>query len=217
MAKWHDQEDGSSGHSHMSLWDLDMERNLFWDEEAEGHMSATMRHFLAGVLVSMPGLMALYAPTINSYKRYVAGTWTPLNATWGWDNRTCAVRVINNGPRAIRIENRVPGADANFYLVFAAMLAGGLYGIERKLELGPALRGNAYDPATIARASESGPIPSLARNLTLATDLFEQSEVAREYFGSEFVEHFAATRRWEVSEFERAVTNWERRRYFELI
>ncbi|GER82245.1 glutamine synthetase [Thermogemmatispora aurantia] len=217
MAKWHDQEDGSSGHSHMSLWDLDMERNLFWDEEAEGHMSATMRHFLAGVLESMPGLMALYAPTINSYKRYVVGTWTPLNTTWGWDNRTCAVRVINNGPRAIRIENRVPGADANFYLVFAAMLAGGLYGIERKLELGPALRGNAYDPATIARAAESAPIHSLARNLTTATDLFEQSEVAREYFGSEFVEHFAATRRWEVSEFERAVTNWERRRYFELI
>jgi glutamine synthetase len=217
MAKWNDQEDGSSGHSHMSLWDSKRERNLFWDEGAEGHMSALMRQFLAGVLDKMPEFMALYAPVINSYKRYVEGTWAPLNTTWGMDNRTCAVRVINNGRNAIRIENRVPGADANFYLVFAATLASGLYGIEHQLELPERLQGNAYDRETVARAIERGHIRPLARNLSAATDLLERSELAREYLGEDFVEHFVATRRWEVQEYDRAVTNWDRRRYLELI
>ena len=217
MAKWHDQEDGSSGHSHMSLWDRNRKQNLFWDEGADGHMSVTMRHFLAGVLSKLPEFLALYAPVINSYKRYIAGTWTPLNTTWGMDNRSCAVRIINNGRRAIRIENRVPGADANFYLVFAAMLAAGLYGIEQRLELSACIDGDACDPAKLAHALQTGQIGSLARNLTAATDLFERSEVAREYLGRDFVEHFVVTRRWEVQEYEKAVTNWERRRYLELI
>ncbi len=217
MAKWSDQEDGSSGHSHMSLWDSNMQRNLFWDEDAPAHMSQTMRYFLAGVLDKLPEFMPLYAPVINSYKRYIEGTWAPLNTTWGMDNRTCSVRIINNGRRSIRIENRVPGADANFYLVFAAMLASGLYGIEHKLELPSQLSGNAYDAATIASAIEAGQIKPLARNLTDATNLFERSEVAKEYLGADFVEHFTATRRWEVREYEKAVTNWDRRRYFELI
>jgi glutamine synthetase len=217
MAKWNDQEDGSSGHSHMSLWDSDRSRNLFWDESAEGHMSTVMRQFLAGVLDQLPSFMALYAPVINSYKRYVEGTWAPLNTTWGMDNRTCAVRVINAGRNPVRIENRVPGADANFYLAFAATLASGLYGIERKLELPARLDGNAYDPTTIAAALESGHIRSLARNLSTATDLLEKSEVAREYLGDDFVDHFVATRRWEVSQYEKSVSNWERRRYLELV
>ncbi len=217
MAKWNDQEDGSSGHSHLSLWDRNLEHNLFWDNDAEGHMSTTMRHFLAGVLTRLPEFMALYAPVINSYKRYIEGTWAPLNTTWGMDNRTCSVRVINNGRRAIRIENRVPGADANFYLVFSAMLASGLYGIERRVELPARLDGNAYEPATIAKALESGQIQALARNLSEATHLFKNSEVAREYLGDAFVDHFAATREWEIKEYEKAVTNWDRRRYFELV
>ncbi len=217
MAKWNDQEDGSSGHSHMSLWDRDLLRNLFWDESAEDHMSATMRYFLAGVLDKMPECMALYAPVINSYKRYVEGTWAPLNTTWGMDNRTCAVRIINVNRGAMRVENRTPGADANFYLVFAATLASGLYGIEQQLALPERLDGNAYDAATVARALERGHILPLARNLSAATDLLEKSELAREYFGADFVEHFVATRRWEVSEYEKAVTNWDRRRYLELI
>ncbi|GAC1401209.1 MAG: glutamine synthetase [Ktedonobacteraceae bacterium] len=217
MAKWNDQEDGSSGHSHMSLWDSNRERNMFWDESAEGHMSPTMRQFLAGVLSKLPEFMVLYAPVINSYKRYIEGTWAPLNTTWGMDNRTCSIRIINNGRRAIRIENRVPGADANFYLVFSAMLASGLYGIERKLELPARLDGNAYDPATVTKAIEDGRIQALARNLTDATHLFERSDVAKEYLGTDFVEHFVATRRWEVKEYEKAVTNWDRRRYLELI
>jgi glutamine synthetase len=217
MAKWNDQEDGSSGHSHMSLWDRNLERNLFWDEHAEGHMSETMRYFLAGVLDKLPELMALYAPVINSYKRYIEGTWAPLNTTWGMENRTCSVRIINNGKKAIRVENRVPGADANFYLVFAALLASGLSGIEQKLTLPARLDGNAYDSATVAQALANGQIKSLARNLNTATDLLEASEFARQYLGEEFVEHFVATRRWEIKEYEKAVTNWERRRYLELI
>ncbi len=217
MAKWNDQEDGSSGHSHMSLWDRSGDRNAFWDESAQDQMSTTMRCFLAGVLDKMPEFMVLYAPVINSYKRYVEGTWAPLNTTWGLDNRTCAVRVINVNQGAIRVENRAPGADANFYLVFAATLASGLYGIEQQLELPERLDGNAYDAATVARALERGHIRPLARNLSEATDLFEQSEVARANFGADFVEHFVATRRWEVSEYEKAVTNWDRKRYLELI
>ncbi len=217
MAKWNDQEDGSSGHSHMSLWDRANGHNAFWDEGKEGHMSETMRQFLAGVLDKMPEFMVLYAPVINSYKRYVEGTWAPLNTTWGMDNRTCSVRIINVGRNAIRVENRVPGADANFYLVFAATLASGLYGIERKLELPARLDGNAYDPTVVAAALEQGRVKALARNLTDSTDLLERSEIAREYLGNDFVEHFVATRRWEVKEYEKAVTNWDRRRYLELI
>ena len=217
MAKWNDQEDGSSGHSHMSLWDRSSGRNVFWDQGAEDRMSETMRYFLAGVLDKMPEFMAFYAPVINSYKRYVEGTWAPLNTTWGMDNRTCSVRIINNSSRAIRIENRVPGADANFYLVFAATLASGLYGIERELELPPRLDGNAYDASTVARARELSHVRPLARNLTAAIDLLEQSELARDLLGADFVDHFVATRRWEVKEYDKAVTNWDRRRYMELI
>lgn len=217
MAKWSDAEDGSSGHSHISLWDRNRERNLFWDESAEDHIAPLMRHFLAGVLDKMPEFMVFYAPVINSYKRYVEGSWAPLNTTWGMDNRTCAARVINSGRRAIRVENRVPGSDANFYLVFAALLASGLYGIEQGVELPPRLDGNAYDAATISQALAAGQVRALPRNLPQATDLLEGSEVAREYLGGDFVEHFVATRRWEVSEYEKSVSNWERRRYLELI
>ncbi len=207
MAKWHEQEDGSSGHAHMSLWDRNREHNVFWDEKNELHMSPVMRYFLAGLLEQMPNFISLYAPLINSYKRYVEGTWAPLDVTWGIDNRTCAARVITSGRRSVRVENRVPGSDANFYLVFAAMLASGLYGIERQLEL----------PERVTSLAMHNSAPTLARNMSSAVDLLERSEVAREYLGAEFVEHFVTSRRWEVKEFERAVTNWERRRYFELV
>src|SRR5947208_17035725 len=120
MSMLNEEDDRRSGHSHMSLWDRNGERNVLWDDNAADHMSATMQHFLAGVLDKMPELMVLYAPVINSYKRYVEGTSAPLNTSWGMDNRTCAVRVINVNQRPIRIESRAPRADANFYLVFAA-------------------------------------------------------------------------------------------------
>ena len=121
-----------------------------------------MRQFLAGVLEKLPECMALYAPVINSYKRYVEGTWAPLNTTWGMDNRTCSVRIINVNKGAIRIENRVPGADANFYLVFAATLASGLYGIEHELELPQRLDGNAYDAADGARSVGGRAYPAVS-------------------------------------------------------
>lgn len=219
MSRWHEHEDGSSGHVHMSLWDRDRERNLFWDADAEGGISSTMRHFLAGLLSALPDFMAIYAPLTNSYKRHLVNLpiRVPLCTTWGIDNRSCAVRVLNTERRAIRIENRVPGADANFYLVFAAMIASGLDGIERKLEIPAPLKGNAHQLATIEQALMSGDIRSLAPNLTVATDMLARSSIAREYFGSDFIEHFVVTRRWEVQQYEQAVTNWERRRYLELI
>ncbi len=219
MARWNEKEYGSSGHVHMSLWDRDQERNLFWDDGAQDHMSPTMRHFLAGLLFTLPDFMAIYAPVINSYKRHISGFpgRVPLCATWGIDNRTCAVRVLNDGRRSIRIENRVPGADANFYLVFAAMLASGLDGIERKLELPAQWQRSARLPIIIAQALANGEVRPLAHNLTIATDMLEQSAIAREYLGADFVEHFVATRQWEIQQYEQAVTNWERQRYLELI
>lgn len=219
MARWNEKEDGSSGHVHMSLWDRDRERNLFWDEDAEHHMSTTMRHFLAGILFALPDFMAIYAPVINSYKRYtshIPGA-APLCPTWGIDNRTCAVRVLNDRQHTIRLENRIPGADANFYLVFAAMLASGLEGIERKLELPAQWHGNARYNMAIAQALANGTICPLAHNLTLATERLEKSTVAREYLGADFIEYFVITRQREIQQYEQAVTNWERRRYLELI
>jgi glutamine synthetase len=219
MSRWNEKEDGSSGHVHMSLWDRDRERNLFWDEDAGHGISTTMRHFLAGLLAALPDFMAIYAPQVNSYKRYLMNfpMQVPVCTTWGIDNRSCSVRVLNNDQRAIRIENRVPGADANFYLVFAAMIASGLYGIERKLELSAPIKGNAHQVATIDQPLLKGEIRSLAPNLTAATDMLMRSTVAREYLGSDFIEHFTVTRRWEVQQCELAVSNWERRRYLELI
>jgi glutamine synthetase len=208
MAKYDDRLDGSSGHLHQSLWSMDGERSLFWDEGAPHHASVLMRSYLAGVLETLPDLMALYAPNVNSYKRFVAGSWAPTTATWGFENRTAALRVIAGSAGGCRIENRVAGADVNAYLGFAATLAGGLSGIERGLEPPPPIEGDAY------RVSEA---PRLPRSLGEAIERFSASAVAREYLGDEFVAHYARMRRWEVGQFERAVTDWERRRYFEQV
>ena len=206
MAKYSDEIDGCSGHIHQSL--RRGNESAFW-EEAEPHgISETMRRYVAGALATMPELFALYAPNINSYKRYVSGSWAPTAASWGIENRTTALRVIAGGPSSIRVEHRVPGADVNPYLGFAACLAGGLSGIERKLEPPPPLRGNAYDAEGLA------PLP---RTLEEAIGLFERSDVARDFFGDAFVDHYAAMRRWEVEKHRRAVTEWERRRYFEQV
>jgi glutamine synthetase len=208
MAKYDDTLDGCSGHVHQSVWDRGGERNVFWDAGADHHLSSIMRRYIAGVLATMPDLMALYAPNVNSYKRFVAGTWAPTTATWGIENRTAAVRVIAPSATAARIELRVPGADVNAYLAFAAALAGGLHGIERGLEPPTPLQGNAY-------ATEG--LPPLPRTLEEAVERFERSDVAREYLGDGFVRHYAAMRRWEVEKHRRAVTDWERRRYFEMV
>jgi glutamine synthetase len=207
MAKYDDAIDGCSGHIHESLWDAGG-TNVLWDAAAPHHMSQTMRHFSAGVLTTLQEFMLMYAPNVNSYKRFVAGTWAPTTASWGVENRTAAVRVITPNAGGARIELRVPGADVTAYLGFAAALAGGLHGVANRLEPPPMVDGDAYAIAGL---------PRLPATLAEAVARFEASAVARDYFGDGFVEHYAAMRRWEIAKYDRAVTDWERRRYFEMV
>ena len=206
MAKYSDQMDGCSGHIHQSMWSGDA--NVFFDETAAHGISKTMQAYLAGLLDALPELLALYAPNINSYKRFVSGSWAPTAATWGIENRTSSLRSITGGAGGTRIENRTPGADVNAYLGFAACLTGGLSGIERGLAAPPPVSGDVY---------KSEGLRQLPRTLDHALDLFEQSAVARDYLGDAFVNHYVAMRRWEVEKHRRAVTAWERRRYFEQV
>jgi glutamine synthetase len=198
MAKWNSELAGSSGHIHQSLWRDD--ENLF-------HQGPAMKQYIAGLTTYLPELMCMVCPTVNSYKRTVPGTWAPINATWGEDTRTTAVRAIAGSAKSSRIELRLSGADINPYLAMAAALAAGLEGIE--LALTPS------GPTTNAYAAPSdAPLP---KNLGEAVKLFRESAVARKWFGDEFVNHYAATREWEVRQFEKAVTDWELARYFESI
>lgn len=212
MAKWSHDLPGSSGHLHQSLWSAAQSgaapRNVFHDEKAEGKLSATARHYLAGQLALMPELTALYSPTINSYKRYVPGVWAPLTASWGPENRTCAIRSITGGPSSTRLEYRQTAADINPYIAIATCLAAGLYGIEKKLEPPPAGKGDT------SLSTDYKPLP---RTLKEATAWLSASEAAREILGDAFVDHYVRTRDWEVRQFERVVTEWELNRYFEAI
>ena len=210
MAKWSDVEDGSSGHVHQSLWSLQSDDNLFHDPNGEHRLSGLSLQYGAGVLATLPEFCALYAPNINSYKRHVAGTWAPTAVTWGVETRTTSVRMVPGSPRSTRIENRVPGADGNPYLVMAATIAAGLHGVQQRLTLPPPARGNAY---TLS-AEEAPPLP---HTLGEATTLFAASELAREWFGEEFVEHYVAMRRWEVDRYNHVVDNWQRERYLEMV
>ena len=208
MAKWNAALPGSSGHLHQSLWRGD--QSAFVDASSKDGMSATMRHYIGGQVALMPELTALYSPTINSYKRYVPGVWAPLTASWGIENRTTAIRVIGLGTPATRVEYRQTAADINPYVAMAACLAAGLYGIEREIEPPAAVRGDAGAESQ----SERRPLP---HTLAEATKLLAGSEAARKILGSAFVEHYVRTRDWEVRQFERAVTDWELKRYFEAI
>jgi glutamine synthetase len=204
MAKWSAALPGSSGHLHQSLWQDGS--NAFAD--AKGGMSKLMQHFLAGQLALMPELTAMVSPTINSYKRYVPGVWAPLTACWGIENRTCSCRVIGIGQgSALRIEHRQPAADMNPYIAMAATLGAGLWGIDKGLALPPETKGDAG-------ADGPGRLP---RTLREATDRFAASKAARQIFGDGFVDHYARTRDWEVREYDKAVTDWELSRYFEVI
>jgi glutamine synthetase len=205
MAKWHADLPGSSGHLHQSLWDVAGRRNLFYG--GDGEMSPLMRQYIAGLVEHMPDMMALLCPTVNSYKRAVPGTLAPINATWGVDNRTTAVRAIPGKAKTARIEMRLTGADINPYLAMAASVAAGLSGIERGAEP-PEATVNAYD------AAEASPLP---RTLAEAVRLFQTSEVTRRWFGDTFVDHYAATREWELRQWSRAVSDWELARYFESV
>jgi glutamine synthetase len=207
MAKWSAALPGCSGHVHQSLWDLAGDVNRFHDPGAPDGASEALRHYVGGQIALMPELTALHWPTVNSYKRSVENTWAPTTATWGQENRTCAVRVIGDSPKSMRIEYRQPGADMNPYVSMAASLAAGLWGIENEVEPPPACAGNGY-------AAEATPLP---RNLRDAVELLRRSTRAREILGEGFVDHFVRTREWEVRKFERAVTTWELERYLELV
>jgi glutamine synthetase len=208
MAKWNHDLPGSSGHLHQSLWKDG--KNVFHDGSAKdgSALSATARHYLGGQLALMPELTALLSPTINSYKRYVPGVWAPLNASWGIENRTCAIRAIPGGPKATRLEYRQTAADINPYIAMAATLAAGLWGIEHGTEPPLAVDGDA---------SGRGDLAPLPRTLREATDRLARSEVARTLLGEAFVDHYVRTRDWECRQYERVVTEWELRRYFEAI
>ncbi|MEE2751488.1 MAG: glutamine synthetase [Myxococcota bacterium] len=209
MAKWSPEYPGQSGHLHLSLVDSAGD-SVFFDEAGEHNMSGPMRQFVAGCQVLMPEMLALIAPTVNSFTRLVPGAWAPTNATWGVENRTCALRVIPGSPSSQRLEYRVGAADINPYLGLAAVLASGLYGIEQGLELSQPVSGNAYE-------AEVPPEQVLPATLTEAANRLETSSWAREVFGDTFVEHYCASRKWEEREFRGAVTDWELKRYFEII
>jgi glutamine synthetase len=207
MAKWNSQLPGCSGHTHQSLWSGD--ENAFYDEKDPLKMSGTFKSYLAGLMRCLPEILPFFAPTVNSYKRLVDGYWAPTKVTWGMDNRTVALRVIPGSAKATRVEVRVPGSDINSYLAIAAALAAGLYGIENELPLTAApVKGSAYNVEGATR---------LPRTLQEATQRLADSKIAHEILGETFVDHFVRTRVWEWRQFQDAVTDWELRRYFEVI
>jgi glutamine synthetase len=202
MAKY-DEREGNSCHIHLSLRDADG-RPVFADPAAAAGMSETMRHFLAGQLAALRDLTLLYAPNINSYKRYRPGSFAPTAVAWGPDNRTCALRVVGHG-HALRLENRVPGGDVNPYLAVAAMIAAGLDGVERELTLPEPCTGNAY----------TGDAPHVPATLRDAARRWRESALARDAFGQDVVDHYANMAHVEQDAYDTAVTDWERQRSFE--
>jgi glutamine synthetase len=207
MAKWNPQLPGCSGHVHQSL--SDGRRNVFHDAKRPYGMSRVFESYLAGQVDALMGMAPMFWPTINSYKRLVDGFWAPVKPTWGIDNRTASFRVIPGSPKSTRLETRCPGADVNPYLAVAAVLAAGLHGVEKGLKLTAApIHGTNQGAENIPRAP---------RTLIETTRVFRQSDVARDWLGDDFVEHFAATREWEWRQWQDAVTDWEMKRYFEII
>jgi glutamine synthetase len=209
MAKINENLPGCSGHVHQSLWDGEVKKNLFYDEKASNKISKLMESYMAGQLYCLPFILPMIAPTINSYKRLVEGAWAPTTLTWSVDNRTVALRALPLGKKSCRLETRVVGSDTNPYLALSACLAAGLYGIRKNLKLTqPATVGNGY------RDISNGVLP---RNLDEATKAMQSSDVAKELFGEKFVEHFTQTRDWEWRQHAKAVTDWELKRYFEIV
>ncbi|MEU3247460.1 MULTISPECIES: glutamine synthetase family protein [unclassified Streptomyces] len=203
MAKY-DEREGNSCHIHLSLADADGTNVMAGSAQDPGGMSETMRRFLAGQLAALRDFSLLYAPNINSYKRFQPGSFAPTAVAWGYDNRTCALRVVGHG-RSLRFENRLPGGDVNPHLAVAGLVAAGLYGIEQKLELPEACTGNAYTAAYEH-------VPTTLRE---AAELWENSPIARAAFGDEVVAHYRNMARVELEAFDAAVTDWELRRSFE--
>jgi glutamine synthetase len=211
MAKVSESLPGCSGHVHQSLWRDGV--NLFHDPGGMGGasdgMSSLMKSYMAGQLYCLPHILPMVAPTVNSYKRLVEGAWAPTTLTWAVDNRTTALRALPGSSSSTRLETRVVGSDANPYLAMAACLAAGLYGVRKGLTLDvPATKGNGY-------ADKSNGV--LPRNLWEATQAMKGSPLARELFGEAFTDHFVRTREWEWRQFGQVVTDWELKRYFEII
>jgi len=207
MAKWNAQYPGCSGHIHQSL--SDGKKNLFYDATSARSMSPLFESYLAGQVACLMEFAPMFWPTINSYKRLVDGFWAPVKPTWGMDNRTASFRVIAGSPKGTRLETRCPGADINPYLAMAAVLAAGLDGVEKGLKLtAPPITGTNQGAEDIPRAP---------RTLIETTRNFKQSVIARDWLGDDFVDHFAASREWEWRQWLDGVTDWELKRYFEII
>jgi glutamine synthetase len=207
MAKWSAQYPGCSGHIHQSLSDGKV--NAFYDAKGRHGMSRLFESYLAGQVDALMQFAPMFWPTINSYKRLVDGFWAPVKPTWGVDNRTASFRVIPGSPKSTRLETRCPGADVNPYLAMAAVIAAGMHGVEKKLKL-------VAKPITGTNQGAEN-VPRAPRTLIETTRNFERSDVARDWFGDDFVDHFAATREWEWRQWLDAVTDWEMKRYFEII
>ena len=207
MAKFAANQAGSSSHLHLSLWKKN--ENVFPGDKKLGRVSCsdTFRWFLGGWMAHLPELMVFYAPTINSYKRYQSGSWAPTRLAWSYDNRTGGFRVVGKD-QSLRIECRIPGADVNPYLAYAAALASGLDGIKKKIEPPPIFEGDIY-------AAES--LPRVPKTLRDAIALFGESRFAKEALGEEVVEHYLHFYKTEQEAYDKAVTDWERQRYFERI
>jgi glutamine synthetase len=205
MAKYSADEVGSSCHIHSSVWSPDGSSSLMPDDAAPDHLSPTMRGWLAGQIACGRELAWMYAPTVNSYKRYQPESWAPTALAWSVDNRTCGFRIVGHGA-ALRVESRIPGADVNPYLAYAATIAAGLYGLEQRLDPGPRFDGNAYADPSLERVPAS---------LAEAIDTFGGSKVAVDAFGPAVHDHLLNTARQELAYFNRAVTDWERRRNFD--
>jgi glutamine synthetase len=207
MAKWNQALPGCSGHIHQSL--SDGKKNVFHDAKRPNAMSTVFESYLAGQVACLMEFAPMFWPTVNSYKRLVDGFWAPVKPTWGLDNRTASFRVIAGSPKSTRLETRCPGADVNPYLAMAAVIAAGLHGVEQGLKLTtPPITGTNQGAENTPRAP---------RSLIQSTQNFKVSTIARDWFGDTFVDHFAATREWEHRQWQDAVTDWELKRYLEII
>jgi glutamine synthetase len=209
MAKWSPDYPGQSGHIHISLQNKNDDA-VFYDESKPDNMSDEMRWFIGGQQHLMPEFLAMVASTCNSYTRLIPGFWAPTAASWGIDNRTCALRAIPGSANSQRVEYRVSAADINPHLALAAAIGSGLWGIENKMEPTAAIKGNAYE----VEMDEKHQLP---RTLTQAAEKLKASKAAIDLFGKEFVDHYAYTRKWEDQEQRKAITDWQLKRYFEII
>lgn len=210
MAKWSNKWPGQSGHIHLSLKDKKTGKGIFFDPKKEHSISDKMRWFIGGQQALMPEMLSMVACTVNSYSRLIPGYWAPTTATWGYENRTTALRVIGGSEKSQRVEYRIAAADINPYIALSASIGSGLWGIENKIEPTEMIVGNAYDQTHPEKFA-------LPTTLMEAAGKLRKSKAANDLFGTEFVEHYAQSREWEEREFRKYITDWELQRYFEII